>query len=128
MNTLAEAHRVLRSSGKLLISTDNANMINTFQNLISNYGYVFEPVESTAAMQVDDWRGHVRFFTERDLRVMVEKAGFKVVDVQYREIFYDVLFEDYYVDPAINLSGWKIELLKNYPMFRNDIILIAEKG
>lgn len=128
MNTLSEANRVLRPSGKLLISTDNANMINTFQNLISDYGYVFEPVESTAAMQVHDWRGHVRFFTERDLRVMVEAAGFRVVDVQYREIFYDVLFEDYYADPTINLSGWKVDLLKNHPMFRNDVIIVAEKG
>lgn len=127
MNTLAEVHRLLRPSGKLLISTDNAYMINTFQNVISDYGYIFEPVETTAAMQVHDWRGHVRFFTERDLKVMVEAAGFRVVDVQYREIFYDVMFADYFENPGVYLSGWKIDLLEKHPRFRNDIILVAEK-
>jgi len=127
MRVLHEAHRVLKPGGKLLITTDNGGMLNIFQNIISNYGYIFEPVETTAAMTVHDWRGHVRFFTDRDLNVMLERAGFRVATFHFREIFYDVLYDEYFVDNEIKIAEWRIEILKNYPQFRNDILVVAEK-
>lgn len=128
MKVLQEAHRILKPGGKILITTDNGGMLNIFMNVLCDYGYVFEPVETTAAMAVHDWRGHVRFFTQRDLQVMLENAGFRVLDVQFREVFYDVLFEDYFTNPRFEIPEWKVEILKHHANFRNDIMIVAEKN
>ncbi|GEP01877.1 class I SAM-dependent methyltransferase [Methylobacterium haplocladii] len=128
MPTLKEAHRVLKPGGKIFITTDNAFMLNVFNSILDTTTAVFEPVEGTSAMQVHDWRGHVRFFSERDLSVMLQSAGFEIVEIGYREIYYDVLFDDHFVDPNIYIQGWRTDILRDMPSARNDIYVVAQKS
>jgi predicted SAM-dependent methyltransferase len=127
MSILRECHRMLRPGGALILTTDNANMLNVLQNVVSDYGYVFEPVESTAAMAVHDWRGHVRFFTRRDLTVMLEHAGFKLKSVEYREVFYDKFFPEYFKVADPEIAEWRIKILEEFPQFRNEIMVVGVK-
>jgi SAM-dependent methyltransferase len=128
MSALSEARRILRKGGRLVITTDNAMMLQTLQNYVSNVGYIFEPVNSTCAMSVHDWRGHVRFFTAADLETMTQSAGFSVAKVGYEEIFYDVFHEAYFDDPKPYMPGWYKRVLKEHRQFANDVFLIATKN
>jgi len=124
---LEECQRLLRPGGEVIITTDNAMMIDVFGNYIGGYGYTFEPVEQTAAMHFDFWRGHVRFFTERDLRVLLEKAGLSLSRTEYAHCFYNVLFEEYFTSPSPILPGWNQRMLAETPWLRNDIAVVGTK-
>jgi SAM-dependent methyltransferase len=125
---LREAYRILRKGGHLIITTDNAMMLNVLVNYLGGYGYVFEPVEITSSMLVHDWRGHVRFFTADDLRTMTTAAGFIEVEAGFEQIFYDVFHEAYLQDPAPYLPGWQQTILKKHRQFANDVYYIASKS
>ncbi len=125
---LKECNRLLRRGGQIVITTDNAMMIEAFTNFIGGYGYIFEPVENTAAMAFTFWRGHVRFFTERDLRTLLEADGFSVQKVDFAHCFYEVLFKDFFKNHIPVIAGWKSVLLAETPWLRNDISACAIKN
>jgi SAM-dependent methyltransferase len=127
MLALKEASRVLRKNGKILITTDNAMMLNTLQNYVSGYGYIFEPAQGTAAMTVHDWRGHVRFFTVNDIIAMLEESGFIIEDFGFNEVFYNIIFDNYFVESRPFLPNYKKEIIRNYPQFSNDLWITASK-
>ena len=127
-SVVKECFRLLRSGGQIVITTDNAMMVEVFTNFIGGYGYVFEPIENTAAMTFTFWRGHVRFFTERDLASLLKAEGFFVRDVEFSHCFYDILFKEYFAGSDALLSGWKRTLLAETPWLRNDISIVGEKG
>ena len=102
-------------------------MLNTLLNYAAGYGWVFETVESTAAMTFHDWRGHVRFFTAHDLESMVKAVGFSVGEIGYDEVFYQAFFDDFFADSTPHLPGWRIPILKEHGEFRNDVYLVASK-
>ena len=124
---LKEACRVLKKGGKLLLSTDNGYMLGGFLNYLHPQSYLHEPVEQTAAMTFHEWRGHVRFFTETDLRTLIEAAGAHVVECELWEVLYNNLWEEYFVEPQLQIPRWRANLLTEYPVYRNEIILVAEK-
>ena len=124
---IKEACRVLKPGGRLLISTDNAFLIGGFLNYLTRGPFLHEPVDNTAAMVFTEWRGHVRFYSEGDLRTMVEKAGMHVVESGFFEILYNSVLEDYFVDPAVRIPQWRVDLLTDNPELRNEVILVAEK-
>jgi SAM-dependent methyltransferase len=125
---ISECARLLRPDGCIVVTTDNAMMVDVFANYIGGYGYTFEPVQHTAAMHFDFWRGHVRFFTSKDLQILLENSGFSVVDVDYFHCFYDVLFDEYFKSPSPRLAGWKIRMLAETPWLRNDVAVVARKA
>lgn len=127
MIALKEIYRVLRPSGKFLVSTDNAFMATALLNFMSCNGYLHEPVQGTAAMTFNDWRGHVRFYTQADLTTMLESVGFRVVDVSFREALYNALIEEYFTLPVKDIPGWKAKLLTEIPEYRSEILIVAEK-
>lgn len=124
---LKECYRVLRPSGKLLVSTDNAFMLSGLLNFLSCNPFMYEPVQGTSAMAFHAWRGHVRFYTEGDLRAMLESIGFRIVDVHLFEVLYSSIIEEYFHFPVREFPAWKAALLTGMPEYRNEIILIAEK-
>jgi len=128
MDALREAFRLLKKGGRLIIATDNAMMLGTLQNYVSDYGYVFEPVSSTAAMTFNDWRGHVRFFTAADLTTMLGAAGFAVAEHGFEEVFYDVFHDDYFVDAKPRMQGWRKKILQSHRQFGNDLFIVGIKG
>jgi SAM-dependent methyltransferase len=123
-----ECHRLLRPGGRLLVTTDNAMMIDVFANYVGGYGYIFEPVQDTAAMKFDFWRGHVRFFTAQDLATLVAAEGLTVTKTEYFQCMYDVFFEEHFAKPRPSLCGWKRALMAETPWLRNDIAVVAEKS
>jgi SAM-dependent methyltransferase len=127
MSALKEANRILKPGGRLIITTDNAMNLATLLNYVAGYGYIFQPVETTAAMIMDDWRGHVRFFTGRDLQTLVQAAGFKTKRIGYEEIFYEVFHEQYFKDPIPRLPVWRKSILQKQRHFANDVYIVATK-
>lgn len=127
MCLLDESSRILAPDGLMVLTTDNAMMLEVFANYVGNHGFIFEPVTQTAAMTFGFWRGHVRFFTETDLRTMIEKCGLEVVETRYWSCIYEVLFPEYFADPEPKLQEWKLAILRDYAQYRNDIALTAVK-
>lgn len=122
-----ECRRLLRDGGEVVITTDNAMMLDVFQNYVAGYGYIFEPVQQTAAMEFSFWRGHVRFFTESDLRTIVERCGFTHAQTRFFHCFYDVFFPEFFRQPVPRLQQYKARMLAQMPSLRNDITVIARK-
>ena len=127
ISALREAHRILKRGGRLIITTDNAMNLNTLFNYVSGIGYTFEPVEGTAAMSMSDWRGHVRFFSSRDLQTLIQATGFATKCIGYDEIFYDVFHSEYFRDPRPYLPAWRKAVLEKYKQFANDIFIVGTK-
>ena len=78
-------------------------------------------------MTVHDWRGHVRFFTENDLRTMVESIGFRTVETGYEEVFYNVFHDAYFEETHPVIQNWRKHMLKDNRQFANDVHIMAEK-
>jgi FkbM family methyltransferase len=128
IQALQEAARVLKPGGKLLLTTDNGMLLGGFLNYLNNGSYLHEPVQCTAAMVFNEWRGHVRFYTEGDLRTLLEAAGLKVMECHLREVLYNSVPEEYFREPALRIPRWRANLLSEFPNFRNEIQIWAEKG
>ena len=128
LKMLQECHRLLRNGGRIIVSTDNAMMIDVFVNYAFGYGHTFEPVQHTAAMTFSFWRGHVRFFTSKDLRTLLEKVGLHTRTVHYSHCFLEVLFEEYFKNAAPSLPAWKKRMVAEVPWLRNEVVVIAEKA
>ena len=89
--------------------------------------FLHEPVEDTAAMSYDFWRGHNRFYTAGDLSSWLRNSGFSVIDIQYHEVCYNAFLDDYFNRPYESMPKWRADILARMPAYRNEIILVAEK-
>jgi FkbM family methyltransferase len=124
---LKESFRVLKPGGKMLLTTDHGFLLGGLLNYLNGGQFVHEPVKGTAAMAFDEWRGHVRFYTEQDLRTMLESAGGVVTDCDLQEVLYNSVPEQYFVQPQLILPRWRANILREMPALRNEILLVAEK-
>lgn len=128
IDILREMIRVLKPGGKLLLTTDHGMLLGGLLNYLNDGRYLHEPVEGTAAMVFDEWRGHVRFYTEGDLRTLLEAAGGHVLESRLYEVLYNSVPEEYFVDPFVRMPRWRAKLLTEFPQLRNEIMLLAEKA
>ena len=124
---VGECARLLREGGEFVVTTDNAMMLDVFLNFVSGCGYTFEPVEQTAAMFFNFWRGHVRFFTDTDLRKIMQSCGLVPVRTEYFQCFYDVFFDDYFKRPVPRAQKFKARMYAESPWLRNEIVVIGKK-
>jgi SAM-dependent methyltransferase len=124
---LREACRVLKPGGKILLSTDNAFLARAFFSFMAPNEYVYEPVDQTAAMVFNAWRGHVRFFSAGDLQKLLETAGFALIETEFREVLYNSFLDEQFVNPTRTLPRWLVDLLTRFPHFRNEVMVVAEK-
>lgn len=127
MATLRECARVLKPGGRMLLSTDNAYMLGAFLNFLNPQPYLHEPVEGTAAMVFTSWRGHVRFFSTDDLKALLGAAGLSTISSQLHEVLYNAFLDSYFVNPQRSIPAWRVQLLSDFPVYRNEIIQVAEK-
>ena len=125
---LKEARRVLKPGGKLLVSTDNALMLEAFLRLGYCNDFIHEPVDGTAAMTFNFWRGHNRFFSPGDLHTMCSSAGLKPIELDFYEILYNSFMDDYFHHPVKSMPSWKARVLGEMPVYRNEVIMVAEKA
>ena len=124
---LKEVFRVLKPGGKLVLTTDHGFLLGGFLNYLNGGRFLHEPIETTAAMVFDEWRGHVRFYTEGDIRTLLEAAGGEIVSTDLCEVLYNSVPEQYFTNPQIALPRWRLNLLKDIPAFRNEILVVAQK-
>lgn len=82
---MEEARRVLKPGGKIIVTT--ANLASWFNRLSLLFGY--QPIFSDVSLKYSFghlWKlapmGHLRLYTYRSLRQMVEIFGFKIIDAQ----------------------------------------------
>jgi FkbM family methyltransferase len=127
LQILQEAARVLKPGGKLVLTTDNAFLLGGFLNYLTHGNFVHEPVEGTSAITFNEWRGHVRFFSEGDLTILLERAGLAVIGAEFHEAMYNSLFDDYFVEPQSGMPRWRANLLTKFPYLRNEIVMVAAK-
>ncbi|MEW6682915.1 MAG: glycosyltransferase [Nitrospirota bacterium] len=127
LEMLKEMYRVLKVGGKLLVSSDNALMLNTLLHLWSLSDFLHEPVEGTAAMSFGFWRGHNRFFTEKDTGTMLKKVGFRIIENHFYEVLYNSFCEDYFRHPIVTIPRWRADILTRIPEHRNELIVVAAK-
>jgi SAM-dependent methyltransferase len=85
MRMLAEGFRLLKKGGLMYITTNNvAQLPGIFKILRGDTSMDPELMYTTATIeQKHDWRGHVRFWSGRELREMFLKSGFADVKVNY---------------------------------------------
>jgi SAM-dependent methyltransferase len=123
-----EVARVLKPGGHVIVSTDNAMMLNTMLHLHGMNGYLHEPVEQMAAMSFHFWRGHNRFFTAPDLSGMLQAVGLQTIETAFHEVLYNAFSDEHFLHPEKSLPQWKAEILTKLPAHRNEIIVVARKA
>jgi len=123
-----DINRLLKPNGRLLVTTDNAFMLSTVLNLCNLNDWIHEPIEDTAAMKFNQWRAHNRFFSHSDIKVLLEKSEFTVLQTEYYEIFYNSFSDDFFNNPITTLPKWKADILTWIPGYRNEIAVIAQKS
>jgi len=125
---LKECFRVLKPGGFLVLSTDNAMMIETLLNFIKNSGFIHEDIRGTSAMDFGFWRGHVRFYTENDIVTLLHSIGFDTLKTSFYQICYNAFYDGYFKEKnRVSLPQWHYNLIREHPQFRNDIFVIAHK-
>ena len=127
LRILREVNRVLKPGGHLVLSTDNAMMLDAFINIARHGDYIHEPLDGTAAMSFHFWRGHNRMFSEGDLRRLVEATGLRVTAIDYFEVLYNAFIGGLFRKPIDSLPRWRAEILQALPMYRNEIIVTGQK-
>lgn len=80
-----EAFRLLKSKGIYAISTPNFNWID--QTLMGCHQLIYDPVNATHTKE------HIRFYTAETHVRMLEKVGFKVVDIQGADLQWGEFFQ-----------------------------------
>ncbi|MGA2186658.1 MAG: class I SAM-dependent methyltransferase [Bryobacteraceae bacterium] len=128
LDILSESVRVLKPGGRLLLTTDNGFLLGGLLNYLDAGKHLHEPVEGTAAMVFSEWRGHVRFYTEGDLTTLLERVGLVVMRTSLYEVLYNSVPEHYFVNPFLQMPRWRAELLTRFPVYRNEVMIIAEKS
>jgi SAM-dependent methyltransferase len=122
-----EVYRVLGDGGRFLVSSDNAFMLNTLLNICHLNDFLHEPIQGSAAMTFNFWRGHNRFFSEKDTIDMLRSVGFKIAESNFYEVYYNSFNNDFFRHPAISIPKWRADILTELPAYRNEIIIVAEK-
>ena len=82
LHTLREVHRVLRPTGRIILSTPN---ITPIQRLLFLFGdsYQGDPVESFKKLQWLGHMGHIRLYSLQEVKDFLDCSGFTTISYAY---------------------------------------------
>src|SRR5262249_42153839 len=89
LHTLRELHRVLKPSGRLLLTTPNLlSLRNRISFLLgqAQYDTLQMPYEALAAEERIGHGGHFRVFSMPELTDLLERSGFQILYRGYRQL------------------------------------------
>lgn len=113
---LDEINRVLKKGGELILTTPNlaslSNRIRLFLGLQPNY----------CEVELSECAGHIRFFTVKSLKKLLEKHAFKVEKIKT-----DALFIPFFGRISKKIATSRI-LGKLFPSIGNILIFKCKKG
>ena len=120
--SLSEIHRVLRSRGRLYLTTPNAAYLMNRMRLL---------VGRSVQTPLDDWIGglpharHAREYTFAEAKRLLEHVGFRIVTAESRH---------FHLEMGSSLPGAKVakqvldRLARVRPTLGPSIVIVAEKG
>ncbi|OGW17528.1 MAG: hypothetical protein A3G93_04670 [Nitrospinae bacterium RIFCSPLOWO2_12_FULL_45_22] len=121
---LSEAHRLLKSSGVIIITTPNVSRIGSVFKLLigrSNYDRLMLVGYSNPE---DEWRPHFREYSMDELNHLLGERGFEVIDATFFSDHTEFVYKDI-KQKLIDLAKAPFELI---PHLRGDILIIGKKN
>ena len=127
LGVLKEIRRILKPKGLIFLSTPNIYTLHKIIMFIVGRSFndalgELKKVESTGYM------GHIREYSNREIKMMLEYCGYKVKDIYFRK------YNDYFLGPKVVrktpliLLGAFLEMVTSFISFlRPTQIMIAEK-
>lgn len=125
---MSEIKRVLKPGGVLYISTNNISYLPGVLRLLIGETNLDVNLESTSTLTTSDWRGHVRFYSLKQLVALMRQYNFKLISRGYhqyrspREVF----------AKAAQLRWWASRLIDVFvmplPLYRSHIFILARKA
>jgi SAM-dependent methyltransferase len=90
MHTVREAFRVLKPGGIALFMTDNITNWRGLARMLLNRSPLGTDLSATILLRetLDDWRGHVRFYSAQELLTLFVQAGFVVKARGWLDIYH----------------------------------------
>lgn len=113
---LSEANRVLKPGGVLLLTTPNLYFIKTVLKFLLGRGFN-DPIAEFGKLRSLGHMGHVREYSNREIRRFMHVSGFTVQRHEFKQYNY----------PRNLFGAASIPLLSLLPMFRGYQVVVAEK-
>lgn len=79
LHMLAEANRILKSGGRLIITTPNIAKSSAWVRVLMGKSNL-DQLEKTQICMQDKWRGHVRLYSKEELIALLQKYNFKILE------------------------------------------------
>jgi SAM-dependent methyltransferase len=122
-----EVTRVLKPSGVLFVDTNNVAYLLGILRLLKGETNLDVAPEHTSALAESEWRGHVRFYSLRQLRELAKRYGMSVPASGYFQLRAPRVM----VAPAA-MRRWLVSrvfdvLITPFPVYQSHIWMTAQK-
>ena len=82
--TMKEMHRLLKPNGKLILSTPNLYSLKTVYRLLTTGTSGPDIYKHYSKLDTLGHMGHVRLYTPKEVKIFLNKLGFRTVKIIYR--------------------------------------------
>jgi SAM-dependent methyltransferase len=125
LHLLAEANRILKAGGRLLITTPNVAKSSAWVRVLLGKSNL-DPLEKTQIYMRGNWRGHVRLYSKEELITLLQDQKFNILESEtYNDGYYWTTKSRWLrkIDFSIRLG---IEFF--LPWTKPGLLVIAEKA
>lgn len=128
LRALLEINRILKPSGLLLLTTPNVGRLSNVLMLLVGKNIVESfPDEDTGLVHITDKMKHIREYTMNELKVLMNRAGYKVIKAEY-----SICFDKFPPHYSLNWKGklvlvMSMPILRFVPTLRSSIIILGQK-
>jgi SAM-dependent methyltransferase len=124
LDMLAETARVLKKGGLFLMTTPNVSHFGSVLKLMVGRSNYERLDRSPMYLVEDEWRGHIRFYDKRELQILGERHGLKMVLHQY---YNEKGWSSANKSAAQQLAYWFKELAALIPIYRQGHFAVFRK-